>query len=41
MNYLLAFGDANDNVWTGLSGVILGILIGLCLIVWLVKGLKK
>jgi hypothetical protein len=41
MELLLAFGDASDSTWTGLSGVVLGILIGLALLIWIFKGLHK
>lgn len=38
---LLAFGDNGDNVWTGLSGVILGLLLGLGLVIWIVSMIRK
>ncbi len=37
---LLAVGETNDNVWTGLSGIILGLLIGLALIIFIFKQFK-
>lgn len=37
---VLAVGDTNDNVWTGLSGIVLGLLIGLALVIFIFKQFK-
>lgn len=39
---ILAYGeDSGDSTWTGLSGLILALLIAAVCIVWLIKGFRK